>query len=222
MDNRKRLATCIAAVLLLLALTVYNAMTINPHDIKVREESIVSSKIDRDLDGTLIVFFSDLHYGHNFKEEDLDKLIEKISVFDPDIIIFGGDLLSTAETGDNEYLALKLKELNATYGKYAVLGDEDHLSDLSESILRESNFTILNNSSEKIYISGSFINLIGIDSLVNGAPDIGLAYEGVNPSYYSFVISHCPDICKELQLDKSDYILTQLVKNPPAIRETRI
>ena len=208
MNKKKGLVTGIISAVLLIALLLYNGFNVNPHDLKVREETIVSSKIDDGLDGTLIAYFCDLHYGHNIKEEDLDKLVEKINAFDPDIIIFGGDLLSNDEDIDTGYLLNKLKELDARYGKYTVLGDEDHLNGMSESILKEANFTMLTNTNGKIYIDGSFINLLGVDSLINGDPDIESAYEGVNPSYYTFVISHCPDFAEQLHADKSDYILS--------------
>ena len=196
------------SILIVLALLLINAFMINPHQIQVREEVIKSTKIDDKADGLLIAFFSDLHYGHNFKEDDLDKLVSKMNAFSPDIIIFGGDLLSDMESGDLEVLKEGLGSLKAGYGKYAVLGDKDVLNAQSEDILRETNFTILQNKNEKIYVDGAFINIVGVDPSVNGDPDTVIAYEGVNPVYYTFAVSHCPDIASTLQLDKTDYILS--------------
>ena len=43
--KKKGLFISIIIVIALIALTVYNALAINPHDIKVREETLHSSKI---------------------------------------------------------------------------------------------------------------------------------------------------------------------------------
>lgn len=206
MKNKKYLVICIIAAVIVIALLLINALVINPHQLKVREERIKTT--ESNLEGFLIAYFSDLHYGKNFKEKDLDVLVNKINDIKPDILVFGGDLLSNIESKDLGYLKEGLVALNGKYGKFAVLGDEDFINDETINILKDCDFTILDNKNEKIYVNGSFINIVGIDPIVNGSPNIEIAYEGVNHNYYTIVVSHCPDIANSLQFDKTNLILS--------------
>lgn len=196
--------------ILFILLCIYNMTVTNTTDIKVREETITSSKIDSNIDGLIVAYFSDLHYGTYTNKDDLALIKEKINNIDPDIIIFGGDLIDKAIDGNSQAdLTNTLKSLNAKYGKYAVLGDKDHeYSEQVSSILDESDFKLITNTNNRIYINGSFIELIGIDSSVSGLPDVTSAYEGTNSIYYTFVVSHCPDIFDSLDLSKTDYVLS--------------
>lgn len=206
MKNKKYLVICIITAVIIIALLLINALVVNPHQLKVREERIKTS--ENNLDSFLIAYFADLHYGKNFKEKDLDGLVNKLNDIKPDILIFGGDLLSDIEIEDIEYLKEGLSSLYAKYGKFAVLGDEDFINNEAINILKDCDFTILDNKNEKIYVNGSFINVVGIDPIVNGNPNIEIAYEGVNHDYYTIVVSHCPDIASSLQFDKTNLILS--------------
>lgn len=199
----------ILLVILFILLCVYNVTVVNTKDITVRKETIKSGKIDSNIDGLLVAYFADLHYGTYTNIDDVQVIVNKLEDIKPDIIIFGGDLIDKAIDGNSQSeLTSLLKSLNAKYGKYAVLGDKDHyLSEQVTSILEESDFRILTNANQRIYVDNSFIELVGIDSSVMGSPDVSTAYDGSNASYYTFVISHCPDIFDSLDLSKIDYVL---------------
>lgn len=201
-----RVLLCIIFILL----CAYNITYINTTDIRLREETIKSSKVDANIDGLTIIYFSDLHYDTYTNSVDLSLIKEKIDNVNPDIIIFGGDLIDKAINGNTQSeLTNFLRDLNGKYGKYAVLGDKDHeLLEQTTSILNEGDFRILTNTNQRIYINGSFIELVGIDSYIKGSPDVTSAYEGTNATYYTFAISHCPDIFDSLDLSKTDYVLS--------------
>ena len=203
----KKIILTIITCLALITLTVYNATKINPKDFTIRKETIVSNKITNDIDNFLIVYFSDLHYKTFIEDEDLETIKTKINSFDPDIVIFGGDLFDNALAGtDLATLNNFLRNIDAKYGKYAVFGDIDNsYHEQINTIFNETGFEVLNNSNEKIYINGSFINLVGINCL---SPDINLALEGINQNYYTFFISHYPDLISDIDKTKIDYMLS--------------
>ena len=209
MSKTKKIIILILAILICIGLTIYNAIFINTKDITVRKETITSNKIDSNIDGLIIAYFSDLHYGTFLDDEDLDNIENKINNFSPDIVIFGGDLFDEALDGEKTAkLENFLRNINAKYGKYAVLGDKDNnYYDQVNSIYNECDFRLLNNTNEKIYLNGSYINLVGVDSSVNGNPNVSSAYDGINSTHYTVAITHCPDETNSLTSSLTDYIL---------------
>ena len=206
MSKLKKIITILVVCILLLLITIYNAIYVNTKDITVRKETLSSEKIDNTLNNLLVCYFSDLHYGTFLDDEDLNNIETKINEFNPDIIIFGGDLIDSALSGDKQTkLNNFLRNLNCKYGKYAVLGDKDYeyLSQVT-TIYQECDFRLLDNAFERIYINGSYINIVGINC---NNPNYTSAYEGQNTSYYTIAVSHYPDLAANLSSANTDYIL---------------
>ena len=189
---------------LILALILISAFTVNSHIIKVREETLKSEKIDKNLDGLIIAYFSDLNYGNNLTEKDIEVVKTNINKFNPDLIIFGGDLISN-KCNDTSALVDFLDELDASIGKYAVLGEQDVNNENLLDIYKQANFNIINNN-ETIFYNYSYINLVGIKPTLD--ENILNYIDGVNSNYYTIAISHYPDLAKQLKDTDVDYILS--------------
>lgn len=207
----KKIAIALACLILIGTGIWYNSTVVNCRTFQIREETISSSKLDEDSDGLLLICFSDLYYGQFISDDLLDELIKTIDSFKPDIIVFDGDLLYPGIDISQEQISTlqnKLSSLDARFGKYAVYGDQDHL-DLQKTseILEGSGFIILNNESKLISIDkNSYINLTGIDSLVSGDPDVTQAFSNANANYFTFAVSHCPDIFDSVLGYNADYL----------------
>ena len=91
------------------------------------KEYMVSSNIPDSFDGLKIVHISDIHYNRTFKEKDLKKLVDRVNLINPDIIVLTGDLLDKKiEPSDSKKTLTKyLKQMNAKLGKYAISGNHD-------------------------------------------------------------------------------------------------
>ena len=186
----KRLIIAFFILFVSISLAYYNATNINTKQINIRQETIKSEKIDENLDGLLVIYFSDLYYGEMLDETFMNNLVHKINVFQPDIIIFGGDLIN--QNINQELLTSSLSSLQAKHGKYAVLGDNDGL--LAQEVLVNSGFDIIDNDNRTINIAkNSYITLVGSQPLINGQPDLNKAFAGTNSNSYTFYLSHCPD-----------------------------
>ena len=209
--STRKIVIIVLCVLSLLGISYINATKANPNQLKVRQEKIKSDKISEDLDGFLIVYFSDMNYGKFFDKNKLKRLVETVNGFSPDVIIFGGDLLDEIETpmsqDERDNLKKELSTLKAGYGKYAVLGDEDMRSqDKVMNILEEAQFTVLKNETRTIGVAvGSCINIIGLNNCKNSDPDLSLL-SSISAADYSFVISHCPDLFDEVKDYAVDYM----------------
>lgn len=184
--------------------------------ISTREYRIINKKIPDSFNGTKIVQFSDLHYGTTMIEENLSDIKKKINILKPDIIVFTGDLINhnyKMKTKDTEILTQKLKELNASLGKYAILGDEDNEEIIS--IYNQANFIVLRNENDLIYKSDNNpIILIGLSSLINNEQDIEKGYsyfngETYNSDIYTVTLVHEPDSADDIiNSYKTDLLLS--------------
>ena len=195
----KKILIVFFSLLLIGTACFYNAVNVNPTQFKIREETIISNKIDEDLDGFLVAYFTDLSLNDKITDAYVDEVFAAISSFKPEMIVFGGDLLDQDASIPSEridHLVEKLSDLHAPYGKYAVLGDQDMRDpeNISQK-LNDAGFKILNNAGVLISKDNdSYFNIIGIEPLVNGSPDLASAFSYANANYYTLVTSHCPDI----------------------------
>lgn len=156
--------------------------------IVIREYPIESKYISKDLDGLKIIHFSCIHYNNYTSNKKISKLVEMINNTNPDIIIFTGDLIDKnykLQKSEKEFLIAELNKLNSTIGKYAIKGeDKDNVIEIYDS----SNFKLLNNTNEELYINKSIINLTAVEKNYN--------LEGIKinkDADYSITLTHYPD-----------------------------
>ena len=96
--------------------------------IGVREYRIKNNKIPDSFNGLKIIQLSDLHFGSTMFNEDVKK-IKNSNKRKPDIVVYTGDLINkdyNLTSKEQEKLIKELKEINASLGKYAILGNEDN------------------------------------------------------------------------------------------------
>lgn len=173
--------------------------------IEVREYRLENNKIPKSFDGLKIIQISDLHYGSTMFEENLKTIIKLSNERKPDIVIFTGDLINKEyklSKEEQENITKQLSSIKTTLGKYAIEGDEDN--DTTNTILYQSEFSILKNNYELIYNkSNEPFLLIGLSSLLKNNQDIetGYAYfktETYNKDIYTITLAHEPDSTTEI------------------------
>lgn len=169
---------------------------INPNSFKVKEIAITDNKLNSDYNGLKIVHFSDLHYGRTTNIDTLKKLVKEINELKPDIVIFTGDIFDNKNISnkDNEIITEYLNNIEAKLFKFACLGDYDLKNENTiKGILENSNFILLDNSSELVYYESSTpINFIGLTNEDN-------INELYNNDYFNITIMHKPDLVKKLE-----------------------
>ena len=209
----KKLLILFASLALVIAGCFYNALKVNTKQFRIREEYLDSEKIAQGSDGLLIAYFSDIKLNPLLDETYIDAFLNAVDSFKPDIILFGGDLLDCDQRPGAElvtHLTTGLKKLHAPYGKYAVYGDEDHADKATvDAVYEQSGFKVLDNTSVLIGLDkGSYLNIVGIDSMSKGTPDLASAFAQVNANHYSIVLSHCPDIFDSILGYPADQLLS--------------
>jgi predicted MPP superfamily phosphohydrolase len=118
---------------------------------------------------------------------------------EPDIVIIGGDYLDISVKSNKDvskYLEEEfeiLRKLESKLGIFTVLGNNDYFN-RRESLLNEinsSSFKLLKNTKESLNIGKDSIELIGMDDLVRGYPEVNLLKESRDK--FTIAISHNPD-----------------------------
>ncbi|MDF2613887.1 MAG: metallophosphoesterase [Clostridia bacterium] len=200
-----KLALEITAFLIILGLCLFGySKYIEPELLLVHEEAIFSDRMKQTAEPIKIVQFSDTHLGKDYTLENLKKVIQKVNAANPDIIVFTGDLIdNNAKYDETEAVIKELSSLKAKLCKVAVYGNHDHGGNGTKrykKIMEAADFILLNNANYKIDLGNNQkINLIGIDDMLLGSPDIKKATKSINLDEYNLFISHAPDAADEVK-----------------------
>ncbi len=203
-ENRKKLIIKIIKILIIIFLlgivfVLYTTYVSNTWII-VNEKRIINKKIPDSFNGSKIIHFSDLHYGTTMKMDELKKIVNLVNDRKPDLIIFTGDLVDdhySLQGKEKEKLIKYLDEMDASIGKYAIIGEEDGVD--YNTIMTQGGFNVLNNTYDLVYKGDNNPILInGLSSTLSGLGDINkaLSYyseDNHNSNIYSISIMHEPD-----------------------------
>lgn len=179
---------------------------------RVRRVKVKNNKIPRGFNNFKIVFISDIHYGRLFRAKRLIKIVNRINELQPDIIIIGGDYLDISVKSNKDvsvYLDKELeilRKLKAKLEIFTVLGNHDYFN-RKDSLLNEinsSSFKLLKNTVEIINIGEESIQIVGVDDLVEGNPQVDILKEWSNN--FTIAISHNPDFFSDYK-DQINYDL---------------
>jgi len=193
-------------ILIISVLFFFYTTYISTTHVIVKEERIINSKIPKAFNGAKIIQLSDLHYGSTMYYEDLEKIVDLVNERRPDLVVFTGDLINQGydlKSEEQEKITKLLKKIDASLGKYAIMGEED--GEIFVTIFNQSDFTILNNSYDLIYKDDSNpILLTGTSSLLKGEYDLNKTYGYFNePTHNSniFTVSlvHEGDLVSEIK-----------------------
>lgn len=200
-----KLSLWIGVPLIIVILTTYFLIrVVGNMGLVVREYAVYKDNLPKDLEGLKIVHFSDLHYNKNSSIKTVKKLVELINKANPDIVIFTGDLIDShyeIDSASLESIMSEFNSINTSIGKYAIKGEED-LENFNQ-VFNNSNFTILENTVEKIYYKSSSINLLALDETY-----LKDNIKGFNDDSFTITIVHKPDLTDRIMSDfNTDIIL---------------
>lgn len=157
----------------------------------VKEYPIYNEKLPKDFEGLKIIQFSDLHYNASSSISTVKKLVKLINKANPDIVIFTGDLIDSdyldIDTETLETIMSEFNSITAKIGKYAIRGEED--SDYFNNVFNNSNFKVLENTVEKIYLKNSSIDILTVDETYSKDN-----IKGYNEDSFNIFLIHKPDL----------------------------
>ena len=209
-SKSKKIIKILFFIIFILIIILLYSRFIGTKGLKVKEYKIVNENFTDNFYGLKIVHITDLHYGNTTNNSDLKKIVDKVNLIKPDIIVFTGDLLDK-DLNNEELEEFKsiLNNMKSNIKKYAVNGNHDE--NFSE-ILKETGFTDLNNNYDSLYNSNNSVILF---SGINTNDDINDAIKNINnflsdeqntnKIIYKIMLMHEPD--KILDFDYNNYDL---------------
>lgn len=133
-----------------------------------RKKSRVELNLNMNLKAPIkIVALSDLHLGHRITRKEFESWIPLINQENPDIVLFAGDIIDIdPQPLFEQDFASAFHSIKSRYGLYAVLGNHEYISGLSESLrfYKAANLKLLRDTST--LIDNQFY-LIGRDDYFN-------------------------------------------------------
>lgn len=137
------------ALVVLYGIVNFNYIRVSDYSIEVPGKSSKQQNVS-------VAFISDFHIGDLTSIKFIERFIAKMESIDPDIILFGGDLLE----GDRDdirtsHIESLFRQLRAPYGIYGVFGNHEHHGGRSSSnFYQHAGIKLLNDTS--LLIDGSF------------------------------------------------------------------
>ncbi len=151
-----------------------------------------------------VAFLTDLHLGPYMGRQQLTEWVEATVAAQPDLVVFGGDLVDQMYGGDLREVVELLPLLESPLGVYAVLGNHDrtkyrHLAPL-EDALAAAGVTLLRNQGVQVRED---LYLAGLDDWRTGHPDAERALAGARESGAGqaparIMVSHNPDAIPQM------------------------
>lgn len=218
-EKKKHPILKIIFILLLIAfLLLLYSRFISTSGLKVKEYKIVNENIPDNISGLKIVHLSDIHYGRIIDKKRLEKIVERVNLIKPDIVVITGDLIDrdTKLTDDDiNSITTSLSKINVTTNKYAIRGNHDYVFDKWKDIINDSNFINLDNSYDYIYINNYEPILISGLSSLQDEEDVNSRYNTIKNSIdkdnintiYNILLVHETDFVDNIDISRYNLIL---------------
>ena len=165
---------------------------------QMEDYDLALNALSSGLAGFSIVHLTDIHAGPFMPAEELAEYVEAVNRLKPDLIALTGDFVSTQAEEAGPCVAT-LAGLKARYGIFACLGNHDAWAGAEDELTRlfEANgVRVLRNDAVSLRVGNTVLNILGIDDLGIGGPDLsralGLAQR--EPGEVRLLLSHRPEV----------------------------
>ena len=179
-------------------------------NVKVFREEIAISTLPDSFKGLKIVQLSDLHLaGFYHHPGHIQMVVDQVNQLKPDLILFTGDMVHNFSEEVDPFVDI-LNGLQASLGKYAILGNHDYGHyfnwktkaeeeanlDRVKTQIRVAGFDLLLNEHRTISLNGESLEVVGVENW--GKPpfpqfgDLAKAMDGTDSTLVKILMSHDP------------------------------
>jgi len=135
-------------------------------NIRIETITIKTDKLPANVETIRIAQISDVHLGLIVGKSRLNRILEKVRIARPDILVSTGDLVDGL-MDDPESLTTMLKNIPTRYGKFAIVGNHEFYAGLKRALAftEKAGFTVLRGRGLTVKDT---INIAGVDDPARG------------------------------------------------------
>ncbi|MFQ5864456.1 MAG: metallophosphoesterase [bacterium] len=160
------------------------------------------------LKGLKIVQVSDIHSSVYTTQEEIEKVVEQVNRLEPDILAVTGDFVSSSKVFIKPCVEA-FSKARAKYGVFGCLGNHDYYVGAQEVIkeFRDIGFEMLVNSGVTLLVRGVPLNILGVDDLWQGRPNLVKTLGQVDSNNFNLLLCHQPNYFPTIQFHKIELTL---------------
>ncbi len=178
--------------------------------VEINEQELKLKNFSEQLNGLRVVQISDLHINR-WNKALIEETVDRVNSLKADIVVITGDVICNGKKYIPDLISM-LKQINATFGKYACLGNHDHSDgDDGQAIIdayNKADIRILVNESEKLFIKGTPVNIAGADDIELGDQNIFKMMKNINDQKNCIFLTHNPINFKEFARHRPSIVLS--------------
>ncbi|TGL69914.1 metallophosphoesterase [Leptospira jelokensis] len=168
--------------------------------LKYKKTKIPVRNLQKDLHGFKIVQISDIHIGPTIKEKFLRRVVGKINLQSPDVVVITGDLVDGPAATLKHHLK-PLSDIKSKYGTYYVTGNHEYYSGVLSWLPEIENLGIhvLLNENKILNVGESKLLMAGVTDLTAGSmikshqTNPRRAMAGGEDTDYKILLAHQPN-----------------------------
>jgi predicted MPP superfamily phosphohydrolase len=156
---------------------------------------VIRHRVGWDREDTLrLAFASDLHAGPTTPFALIEQAVDALEAANADVVLLGGDFVFLSSR-DVDKVADRLREVRASRGKFAVMGNHDLWADdrhITRALERAGVRVLVN---ERVVLPSPFdeVSICGVDDPWTGDRDTAPAFAGIEPHHYAILLAHAPE-----------------------------
>jgi predicted MPP superfamily phosphohydrolase len=188
------------------AVVAADATFVEPNFPQIKNLTIPIRHLAEEFNGFTIVQLSDFHYDPYCSVHPIRAAVHLANSLTPDLVVLTGDFVTMPVWGRERHrwrqalqaadpCAQLLQALKARHGVLASLGNHDEASDPDyvEQSLKRVDIPVLRNQSVPIQRNGKRLWIAGVNDVIGGEADLGLALKGIAASEPKVLLCHEPD-----------------------------
>lgn len=180
------------SIILSVSVVVVIAGVINFNTIRTSEYWIEIPRKSSKIDHLKIAFVADFHLKEGTNRHFVERFVKRISSINPDLMLFGGDIVEGDRENENMNAFEKLfKEIRTRYGVFTVFGNHEYYGgQVNHSFFKRAGMNVL---SDTIVVIDSSFSLGGrFDSHFRSRKTIDDLMKSVSDTLPLILIDHRP------------------------------
>ena len=193
-DRRRFLKIVTAGLTVTPVLASGYAVIFNSRDFYLTNIELYFPNLPENLRGLKLAQVTDYHCSEFLTKEVIAKSIGVINDSNADIVLMTGDFVSRNHRWIYPCMET-IKECRARYGVFAAIGNHDHWAGASiiTQEIEKHGIPVLINRGKTLEIRGEKLNILGVDDLWTGNPDVRTALSTVEKGHFNILMTHNPD-----------------------------